>query len=72
MLCKFSRDERIRTSDLQHPMLARYRATLHPVSLTLSVTYCKPKSKNQYHLMVYCFTLINSPVVTMAYIGRQI
>ena len=25
-----SRDEKIRTSDLQHPMLARYRATLHP------------------------------------------
>jgi hypothetical protein len=24
------RDEKIRTSDLQHPMLARYRATLHP------------------------------------------
>jgi hypothetical protein len=25
-----SRDEKIRTSDLQHPMLARYLATLHP------------------------------------------
>jgi hypothetical protein len=24
------RDEKIRTSDLQHPMLARYLATLHP------------------------------------------
>lgn len=29
-LKKFSRDEKIRTSDLQHPMLARYLATLHP------------------------------------------
>ena len=25
------RDGGIRTHDLQHPMLARYRATLHPV-----------------------------------------
>ena len=25
-----SRDGGIRTHDLQHPMLARYRATLHP------------------------------------------
>lgn len=30
LLC---RDEKIRTSDLQHPMLARYLATLHPVDL---------------------------------------
>ena len=28
------RDEKIRTSDLQHPMLARYRATLHPEEAT--------------------------------------
>ena len=27
------RDEKIRTSDLQHPMLARYLATLHPERL---------------------------------------
>ena len=28
--CFPSRDGGIRTHDLQHPMLARYRATLHP------------------------------------------
>ena len=31
---KNCRDEKIRTSDLQHPMLARYRATLHPEAIT--------------------------------------
>jgi hypothetical protein len=30
MLMYFRRDGGIRTHDLQHPMLARYRATLHP------------------------------------------
>jgi hypothetical protein len=37
MLHKFfsSRDGGIRTHDLQHPMLARYRATLHPEKATV-------------------------------------
>jgi hypothetical protein len=43
------RDEKIRTSDLQHPMLARYRATLHP---EMSLKYNKANKNPKFLLQV--------------------